>query len=224
MVNPLRDLGQRPVKTCPRICFFLGFCKQDSWFIFFGRCIENDCSLRKILKGIFDHVCQQHRHFLLWIRIRPWRTFGSGSRFKFHPTFFVRYDISIIMYRFGLLPRLDPDSIRSVDPDGESGSMRQKWPTKIREKKISWGGQIYVHIIVLQVTHLAVKQTSGGFICWLVSILSQGNYQTSLFYFVHMDVDEDCRPGRKFYKFAQLLSKRTAMGLSELFMSVLLLF
>jgi hypothetical protein len=29
--------------------------------------------------------------------------------------------------------------------------------------------------IVLQVTHLAVKQTSGGFTCWLVSILSQGN-------------------------------------------------
>jgi hypothetical protein len=35
-----------------------------------------------------------------------------------------------------------------------------------------------VHIIVLQVTHLAVKQTSGGFTCWLVSIFSQGNYQT----------------------------------------------
>jgi hypothetical protein len=38
------------------------------------------------------------------------------------------------MYRFGLLPRLDPDSIRSVDADSESGSMA-KMTHKNRRKK-----------------------------------------------------------------------------------------
>jgi hypothetical protein len=61
---------------------------------------------------------------------------------------------------------------------------------------------------VLQVTHLAVKQTSGGFTCWLVSILSQGNYQTFIIFpFFPKTVDQGGND-----KFAQLLSKRTAMG------------
>jgi hypothetical protein len=62
----------------------------------------------------------------------------------FHQESFVQYGNSIILYRFGLLPKLcnyhdlyryskqcfesglDPDLIRSMDPDSESGSRRQK--------------------------------------------------------------------------------------------------
>jgi hypothetical protein len=96
------------------------------------------------------------------------------------------------MYRFGLLPRLDPDSIWSVDADSESGSMRQKWPIKIGRKKFLQADRFMYN-------RVAGDPSGREADFWRLHLLAGQHSlarQLSNFYYFSF-FSEDGRPGRK---------------------------